>query len=385
MQDIPDREAAERGAAIEQRLRSRIAAADGAIGFADFMHDALYAPSIGYYTGGTVRFGAAGDFMTAPEVSPVFGRLVARALLPILEAVEDPVVVELGGGSGALAESMLDLFADVGLAVEYRLLEISPALEARQRRRLERCRQAPGTRIRWIDSLGTRRIRGAIVANEVADALPVDRFVIDRGRVLERAVGWRDGAFVDVERAAGEALTAAVRAIEEDLGRRLASGYASEVCLALPDWVAGLAAALDSGMVLLSDYGFGRREYYAPDRTAGTLMRFRRHRGHADVLTGPGQSDLTAWVDFTALAEAAVDAGLTVTGYSPQAAFLIGCGLAGELADGGGLATGLEHSAAIKTLVLPGEMGERFRFMGLTRGMIAPHPAFGHTDLRHTL
>ena len=374
-------------AALAALLRARITEAGGVIGFAQFMQLALYAPEHGYYMRHRSPFGRGGDFVTAPEISPLFGRVLARGLIPTLESLPKPAVVEIGAGSGALAAAMLGYFADVGFAVDYRVLEISPARRAAQRRRLSGIDIAAGTTVDWVDELDGGSVTGAIVANEVADALAVDRFVVTETGVDELGVACDGTRFVDVRRPAGESLRRAVADIEAALGRPLPVGYRSELCPGLGAWVGQLAQALSAGVVLVSDYGLSRGEYYSSDRQGGTLMSHSRHRADPDVLADPGSRDITAWVDFTALAEAGTAAGLELAGYTTQSGFLIAAGLADELAGHGDLPIerALARAGQAKTLTLPGEMGERFRFMALGRGMIAPPRGFSGTDLCHSL
>lgn len=384
----PDSDALAHSERLAGLVRERIRAAGGALGFAEYMRLALYAPGLGYYSAGARKFGAAGDFVTAPEVSPLYSRVLARQLGEILTALGGGDVLELGAGSGRMAADMLRAMgASDTLPERYLILEVSADLRERQRERL--AREAPELlpRVRWLDALPAAPLRGVIVANEVVDALPVERFRregegVSRAVVVEAAEGlavdWRE---------APRALARAVADIERRLGRRLAPGYVSEVSLGLPGWLADLAGALGEGFVLFSDYGYAETEYYAAERGRGTLRCHYRHRAHDDALLWPGLQDLTAWVDFSALARAGVAAGLELAGYTTQAHFLIAGGLEAELS---GLAELPERqrlalSAGVKTLTLPGAMGEAFRFMGFSRGAAFTPRGFALGDLRRTL
>jgi SAM-dependent MidA family methyltransferase len=334
------------------------------------MHEALYAPGLGYYSAGAAKFGAAGDFVTAPEVSPVFGHVLARQCAAAFDNIARPAILEFGAGSGKLAVDLLTRLADLNaLPDSYRILEVSADLRERQHAFLREAVPQFMGRVSWLDALPQDHC-GVIVANEVLDALPVERFVRHDQHVAQVAVEVQGEHFVFCEQPASKALVAAVARIEEDLGRQLPDGYTSEVCLAASAWIASLAALLPAGLVFLFDYGVSRREYYAEDRSAGWLRCHFRHHAHSDPLVLPGIQDITAWVDFTAVAGAAVESGFDIAGYVTQSHFLIDGGLADELAGFAELspAAQLKLSGQVKLLTLPGEMGENFKCLGLRRG-----------------
>lgn len=347
----------------------------GRISFHDYMALALYAPGLGYYQAGQARFGNSGDFITAPGLSPLFGACVARQ---VAEAFPDPgeaTVLEIGAGDGALAESVLATLCRLGACpARYLILEPSPDLQARQRARLQGQDWPAGLHIDWLQRWPEQPLHGVVLANEVLDAMPVRRFRRgpDATGLVELAVS-RDGddglAMAALPADAG--LREAVAAIEADLGTALPAGYTSEFNPALAGWFAALAECLASGLVLVSDYGYSRREYYAPERRDGTLLCHFRHRAHEDVFLYPGLQDITASVDFTAAALAAEAAGLRPAGYTTQAGFLLGCGLDEELAAAqqAGEREFLLACQQAKQLTLPSEMGERFRVLALTRGL----------------
>lgn len=373
--------------AHSERLRALIAAeieASGSIPFSRFMELCLYAPGLGYYSAGAQKFGGAGDFVTAPELGPLFAACTADALAPVLQQLgPEAQVLELGGGSGAFADVALRrLLALDALPARYAILEPSADLRARQRERLrERLNPLLFDLVEWVDGPFGHDWNGVLFANEVLDALPTPRFALRDGEVFEEHVVLADDAqgrrrFARVDRPADALLSAAVRHVERDLAARgscagFADGYRSELLPQLPYWIQAVAGGLRSGALLFVDYGHPRREYYAPTRTEGTLRAFRRHQVSDDVLALPGLQDLTASVDFTAVAEAGTHAGFDLAGYCTQASFLIGNGLEPRLAEAESRARDeagvLRLRQEAKTLTLPDAMGERFQAMGFAR------------------
>ena len=339
------------------------------------MELALYAPGLGYYSAGARKFGAAGDFVTAPELGPAFARGVAESVAPVLRQLgADAAFFELGGGSGAFAEAaLLQLQALDALPARYWMLEPSADLRERQQSRL-RDALPPGLfeRCKWLDAPPEQDWRGVLFANEVLDALPTPRFVIRAGEVYEEHVVLdADGAFLRVDQPADALLHAAVRHVERDNESPFADGYRSEILPQLPYWIQAVGGLLRDGVMLFCDYGYARREYYLPERRDGTLVCHYRHRAHGDPFFLPGLQDLTASVDFTALAEAGVHAGFDFAGYCTQASFLLGNGLEQQLLEIEGLDDEIaryKRRQEIKKLTLPGEMGERFQLMGFQRG-----------------
>jgi SAM-dependent MidA family methyltransferase len=377
--------------AHSQRLAAHIRAEmdrnDGALPFHRYMDLALYAPGLGYYVAGSHKLGEGGDFVTAPELTPLFGRCLGRQCAEVLDALGGGDVLEFGAGSGALAAALLPEMQSLGrLPGCYCILEPSPDLRERQRAALGELEPALADRVRWLDRLPPT-FDGVMLANEVVDAMPVHGFVMRAGRVAERCVRARGEGFEGFEREpAGAELAAAVSTLQE-MGVELADGYRSEVNLRAGPWVAALGGALRSGAAFIIDYGYPRSEYYLPERNMGTLMCHYRHRAHPDPFHLPGLQDITAYVDFSALAEAGLAAGLDLAGYTTQANFLLGCGLEGLLADSDPAAP-LDHLAlmqGVKRLLLPGEMGERFQVLGLSRGLECDLMCFSMRDLRHRL
>jgi SAM-dependent MidA family methyltransferase len=375
-------------AALAGRVRAAIDAAGGFLPFSRYMELALYAPGLGYYSAGTRKFGPAGDFITAPELTPLFARCLATQVAEVLGRVGGGDVVELGAGSGALALDLLDeLVARDALPERYRILEVSGELRARQRERLA-TRPELAARVEWLDAPPAAPWRGVLLANEVVDALPVDRFRIVAGAVHELGVG-RDGEVLTWRgRGGGPPHHAAAARCAEALGVDLPDGFTGEARLYDAAWLTAVTGSLARGACLLIDYGAARRELVRTLPSQGTVRCYFRHRQHAEPLLHPGLTDITASVDFTTLAEAAVATDLEVAGFATQAHFLLSLGLdaafgaeAARQDDRGRLALG----QAVATLLLPGEMGERFKVLGLTRGLDGPLAGFAFRDLAATL
>jgi SAM-dependent MidA family methyltransferase len=372
----PSAPAAAHSARLVQHIAQAIAAAGGWIGFDRYMQLALYAPGLGYYTAGARKFGdaaAGGDFVTAPEISPIFADALAAQVAQVFEHTP-PCVLEFGAGSGALARDLLTALAERGVEVErYAIVEVSADLRDRQRARLA---HAPA--VQWLDA-PPEDFEGVIIANEVLDVMPVQLFVRDGTAVRERGVAWRQerdgGRFVFEDRPADPALAEGVVQIEAEVGR-LPDGYCSELGLVARAWSASLAGVLTRGVALLIDYGFPRREYYHPQRLMGTIMCHYRHHAHADPFWLPGLTDITAHVDFTAVADAAHAAGVDVLGYTTQAHFLLNCGLLDAVQVQDGVARHAAAAAA-QRLVSEAEMGELFKVLALGRGIDLPAPLLG--------
>ncbi len=387
--DLPELDAAEsaHGAELAARIRAGIESAGGWIGFARYMAMALYEPGLGYYSAGARKFGAAGDFITAPEVAPVFSRCLAAQCAEVLAALGGGDVLEFGAGSGAMAAAMLAELEVLGrLPGRYRILDVSADLRERQRATLEVAVPHLLERVEWLDRWPAR-FTGVVVANEVLDAMPVERFTWRDGGVEALGVSCRDGVFRWATAPASAELRERVDRIRGEVGAAWPDGYVSEVNPGLEAWLAAAASTLERGVMLFVDYGLPRRELYSPERSAGTLLCHFRHRFHDDPFVRVGLQDITAWVDFTAVAEAAQHAGLDVAGYTTQAHFLIGNGLSRHLADVSNvdLVQRLNLSRQAMLLTLPGEMGERFKAIALAKDCGVPLSGFAVRDLRHTL
>ena len=401
----PGPEARAHSAQLAALIGARIRAAGGWMSFAEYMRLALYAPGLGYYSAGAAKFGDAGDFVTAPLISPLFSRVVARRLGAWLVASGTTELLEFGPGTGRFAADALPIFGAASVLRRYRLLEISADLRARQQQLL----QGDAIELEWLDRLPDG-FAGVVFANEILDALPCERYTVHDGEWWRLGVGlsaagdfeWRkrpaDGACDD-----DPAFTAAAARRRTQLaaaGVELPEGCCGEWQVELDGWFAALAASLHRGVVLLADYGLPRRQLLHPDRMQGSLRCHYRHHAHGDPFLLPGLCDITAWVDFTAVAESAAQAGFEVAGFTTQAAFLLAAGIEDELraaadalavANSSGAADPryLELARGVQRLLLPGEMGEAVKFMLLARRPqdlpAGGDASFGWRDLRGSL
>lgn len=369
--------------ATAAHLRAAISANGGWLPFDHWMAEALYAPGLGYYAAGNVKLAdgsddakvPAGDFVTGPQLTPLFARTLARQVAQVLRQTQTQTVMEFGAGTGALAEGVLRELDALGLdQTQYRILEVSADLRARQAERL-----APfGSRVQWLDAL-PHAFAGCVLANEVLDAMPVSLFCwSDAGAVQERGVSLdADQHFVWADRPASPALAAAVADRMPAL-----PGYVSEINLQGEAWMTAMGGWLERGAALLVDYGFPRSEYYHPQRAGGTLMCHLRHHAHGDPFTAPGLQDITAHVDFTAMADAALAAGLQVLGYTSQARFLMNAGLMDLLAqlDPSDAQAYAAAVAPVQKLLSEAEMGELFKVLAVGRGITEPLAGFARGD-----
>ena len=366
---------------VVAHLQKLIQHAGGWISFAQYMEAALYAPGLGYYAAGATKLGAAGDFVTAPEMTPLFGRTLAHAMAPVLKETNGEVL-ELGAGSGKLAVDVLgELERLDALPPRYGILEVSADLRARQQERLARDLPHLFDRVHWLNALPAH-FSGVMLGNEVLDALPVELVHWTDSEPMQRGVSLNGEAFDWQDRPISDPV---LRARAE--GLNLAPGYLSEINLAADGLIASLAQCLDHGLILMIDYGFGESEYYHPQRHMGTLRAHYRHHALDDPFYLPGLCDLTAHVDFSAVARAAEASGLSLAGYASQANFLINAGLTELLMQISptDAAVYLPQANAVQRLVSPAEMGDLFKVIGLIQGNIAPLAVFARGDRQYTL
>ncbi len=365
---------------LQALINTEIASRGGWISFARFMELALYAPGLGYYSAGSRKFGAAGDFVTAPELSPLFGHTLARQLAGVL-AQGVPEIIELGAGSGKLAATVLEALAALGqLPQRYRILEVSADLRERQQALLQSVLPQHAGLVEWLDRL-PEHISAAVIGNEVLDALPVHRVRNDHGNISEIGVTATEAACAWSTRPAAGALAAAAASLQ------LPDDYETEISLAAPALVTDLAQRLERGCLLFIDYGFPAREFFHPQRNRGTLMCHYRHRAHGDPFLWPGLQDITAHIDFSAIAGAGIAAGMDLLGYTSQAQFLINCGITALLAEtpAADVARYAPLAAQAQQLLSPAEMGELFKVIALGRGVAAPLQGFSRGDKSRSL
>ena len=380
---VPDSAALAHSQALTATLADQIRAEGGWLSFACFMERALYAPGLGYYSAGARKFGAAGDFTTAPEMTPLFAAALARQVAEVM-AHSAPTVLEIGAGSGRLAADLLQALEAAGTLPErYLILDLSADLRQRQQETLQASVPHLLPRVAWLDRL-PERFSGVVVANELLDAMPAHVVAWREDGIHERGVILADSGFAWAERPASGALKAAAEEIAAQC--LLPPGYESEISLANRAWAADWGERLEQGALLLIDYGFPRREFYHLQRGRGTLMCHYRHHAHPDPFYLPGLQDITVHVDFTAIIAAADARGLDLLGYTNQAQFLINCGILDRLAElPQGTPAYLRASNLVGKLLMPHEMGELFKVMAIGRGIDAPLLGFAGGDQRRRL
>ena len=385
---VPGEEALAHHHRVKTHLIKKIQSSkEGHIPFYDFMADTLYAPGLGYYQVGTEKFGEQGDFITAPVLSPLFGYCIGNQCAEVFKQLESPMILEFGAGTGALAGNILSQLEKLHqLPTHYYILEPSPTLQQQQQQYLQEHVPHLWQRVQWIHELPTSGCEGVIIANEVLDAMAVHRFQINDHHHEEWCVTVDDeGEFQWLLNSASEELNQAIDGIQQQLSHPMASGYTSEYNPMVTGWINSLNDCLSKGMVLLIDYGFPREEYYHPQRSTGTLMCHYRHYAHGDPFLWVGLQDITSHVDFTAVAESAINQDLSVAGFTHQGGFLLGCGIDRLLESNTQDKHYLAMAQQVKRLTLPHEMGELFKVMALTRGIHGPLMGFRLFDQRHRL
>lgn len=376
---LPSPDALEHSERLTRTLRQEITAAGGWLPFSRFMEQVLYAPGQGYYTAGARKFGAAGDFVTAPEMTGLFGQALARQVVQIM-AASVPQVLEVGAGSGRLAADLLLAMEALGqLPESYCILDLSADLRARQQETIAAAAPHLLARVRWLDCL-PEAFSGVVVANELLDAIPADIVAWREDGIFNRGVSLdANGGFCWQEQPAAGALLAAAQGLAEECS--LPPGYESEISLAARAWAGEWGHRLKQGALLLIDYGFPRHEFYHQQRGRGTLMCHYRHQAHTDPFYLPGLQDVTVHVDFTAIIAAAHAAGLDLLGYTNQGQFLLNCGLLDLLAQvPEGSTDYIRAASAVGKLLMPHEMGELFKVIAIGRDIDGPLLGFRSGD-----
>jgi SAM-dependent MidA family methyltransferase len=363
---------------LSELIRDKIAS-QGKISFSQFMHFALYTPGLGYYSNDSIKFGAAGDFVTAPELGNLFALCLANQCYEVLAILPHKNIFEFGAGSGKLASDLLLAFSHLNIELDnYFILEVSATLRKRQQEVIaQRCPQY-AHKVHWLDQLPSTPIDAIVIANEVLDAMPVSRFYFDNGILKECFVACLEENFVYQLDQPSPMLQSAFE--QYGLSSYITNTYCSEINLYIDSWLKSLAECLNKGTIILCDYGFPRTEYYHPQRDTGTLMCHYHHRAHTDPFMHIGLQDITAHVDFTHVAEAAEACGLTIAGYTNQASFLLNCGLMQYLET-----NSIQHAHEINVLTSPAEMGELFKVMALSKNIDLDLVGFRQFDKTHCL
>jgi len=385
----PTEDAQQRSLTLQQKIKQMLNR-HGSLTFARFMEMALYTPALGYYSGGLPKIGREGDFVTAPEISPLFSRCIARQAMQVLSELSTPNLVEFGAGKGTMAKDILLELAEQKKDLEhYYIIELSADLKLRQQETLRELPEEWQQKVVWLEQLPQQPIEACIVANEVLDAMPVEKLRLEPENSQHAFVTYNDNT--EQFEWAYQAITDRTlqnisNGILELIGTPPKNGYETEVNLNIHPWLQSIADFLDKGSVILVDYGYTRREYYQPSRNMGTLRCHYQHLAHSDPFFYPGLQDLTAHVDFTSVAESAFDSGFKIAGFTTQAHFLMGSGLLEMSGDAeNDLTKSLQIAQQIKTLTLPNEMGESFKVIALTKNIDMPLLGFQYRDLRHQL
>ena len=371
---------------LSESLRKKIhleIEVEGFMAFSRYMEMVLYEPGLGYYSAGLHKLGRSGDFITAPELGSIFAACLARQVEEIASRLGPYDILELGAGTGKLAADLLEELPAASQPRRYFILERSADLQAVQQQLIAERLPHWQDRVKWLMQPPSEPWEGILLANEVVDALAVERFRLSAKGIEQAGVGWGNGALEWRFRPAPAELEGAVF----HLGLKTEDQYTSELNMYLADWLQAVVASLRRGAALFIDYGYTRSEYYRPERRDGTLICHYRHHAHDDVFFWPGLQDITAFVDFTALAEAADACGLEVAGYTSQAMFLLGCGLDSIVSQrmAESKDSGVRITSETRQLTLPNHMGERFQVMALTRGLDSSMRGFALRDLRHRL
>jgi SAM-dependent MidA family methyltransferase len=362
---------------LRQRIQEK-----GPLRFDEYMQEVLYAPHLGYYRSNLEKLGAQGDFVTAPLISPLFSASLSQQLIEILASLKQKNIIEFGAGNGLMATQILQtLEKQQQLPDHYYIVELSAELAARQRKTISENLPHLMTKVSWLSSLENIAMEGVIVANEVLDAMPVHRFIIEENGVAEFYVDWQNDRFVfQLQPASLE-----IKNYLTQIALPFSLHYQSEVNLWLPRWIKSLDHLLTKGAIILIDYGFSRKEFYHPDRDQGTLMCHYQHYAHDDPLILPGLQDITAHVDFTQVAETAAKLGLNVAGFTTQANFLLNCGISEIATAELHGPSAWEYGQQLKKLLFPSEMGEIFKVIALTKGLEMSLLGFRQLDRRDYL
>ena len=379
----PDSEALAHSARVVERVQTEIEGRGGVLPFERYMDLVMYEPGLGYYVSGTRKFGRQGDFVTASELGSLYGRCVARQAAQILAQLDGGSLLEFGAGSGVLAATVLTELAERdSLPAEYLIVEVSPALRAQQQQTLAGQIEQNLVKVRWLDSLPESGFRGVILANEVLDAMPIIRFRVGAEGHMTAGVVRRNG-HLDWSWQRDPSQDGRIDRLVQQYG--LVADYTSEVNPRAAAWMQTVGRVLDAGLILVMDYGYPGAEYYHYERSDGTLMCHYQHRAHMDPFLYPGLQDLTAHVDFSAVAAAGQLAGLDIAGFTSQEAFLLSTGVLDLVAHESSGPVAPKLSAELKQLTLSSEMGESFKALAMVKHIDSPLLGFSLRDRRVAL
>ena len=381
----PDQEALKHTILVQEHLKSEVNNHQGWLSFHDFMNFVLYKPTLGYYSAGTHKIGSGGDFTTAPEISNLFGVAIANQLLPALRRYKKPSILEIGAGSGKLALDVINHLSNSNLELDhYYILEISGDLRKRQKRILSQLPTETKVKIKWLDEIPEEGIEGALIANEVIDALPFERFKIIDNNIVQIGIAYEDDQLIEKEKVASPALKEAIQDIEKDIGRSFAPGTVSEIRVDFEDWFESINKGLKSGIALFIDYGYTRKDYYSSEINNGNMICHFQNKAHLDPYVYPGLQDISASVDFSLLADSAFNLGYQVELYCHQFDFLMSADVLSLIDSETNDKERIRMNQQIKQLFLPNIMGESFKCMLLSKGCNIDHLE-AVKDLRHML
>ena len=370
---------------VREQLIQHINTRDGWISFEEFIDFVMYKPGLGYYSAGAEKIGHSGDFTTAPEISKLFGMALANQITPILDHYQSPSIIEIGAGTGKLAFDIMTQLNDYQVNFDrYYILELSADLKQRQQSMLSHLPTKTLNKIVWLDSIPMDSIDGVIIANEVIDALPFTRFKTQNGQVYELGISVEDNQLIEQPRLADEILSNTVDSIAKEIGMTFQDGYTSEIRINFGSWFRTIESMLSSGSIFFVDYGYSRQEYYDEERTNGSMICHYRNVAHENPLSNLGIQDISASVDFSQLADVALQRNIEVGFFTSQADFLINAEILGVIESVIDEGLKMRLTQEVKQLLLPNQMGEVFKCMLLNKN-INPDNFDGIKDLRHTL
>ena len=388
IQDLPapDDASLNHSSIVLEELTKKIKTNEGWINFADYMQFILYEPSLGYYSSGTRKLGVGGDFTTAPEISNLFGRCLANFVIKILQGSPKQMILEIGGGSGQLAFDILTQLDNLGfIPDQYYILEISADLKDRQQRLLAKLPNNLLEKVIWLDSLPENLITGVILGNEVLDAMPCRRFRLKDEDIYEIGVSCTNQRLIEQDKLADAVIKKSVHKIEQELKRNFAIGFVSEIRPDYRNWFSTISSSLVSGAIVFIDYGYSSGEYYSANRSTGTLVCHYQNTAHYDPLFLPGVQDLSAWVDFSLVADVGIENGFKIDTYTSHRDFLFSAGileLVDQISDQN---QRFKINHAVKQLLLPSQMGDTYKFMLLTKNCMIEESFMEARDFRYLL